>query len=68
MKCDDDTVTPVTEEEILKLSGGGKNSALPTYVVLEIIFYFVNRRLALCLRSSVRAAPVRIKRRSGKNG
>lgn len=24
VKCDDDTVTPVTEEEILKLSGGGK--------------------------------------------
>ena len=24
VKCDDDTVTPVTTEEILKLSGGGK--------------------------------------------
>jgi len=42
VKCDDDTVTPVTEEEILKLSGGGKNSALSTYIVLEIIL-FVNR-------------------------
>jgi len=23
LKCDDDNVTPVTEEEVLKLSGGG---------------------------------------------
>ena len=31
LKCDDDQVSPVTAEEVLKLSGGGKYSILGTF-------------------------------------
>lgn len=33
IKCDDDTVSPVTNEEVLKLSGGGMYCILTLFVI-----------------------------------
>lgn len=41
IKCDDDTVTPVTTEDILKLSGGG-NETYFIYVIFEVLINFNN--------------------------
>lgn len=40
IKCDDDIVTPVTTEDILKLSGGGNDVYVITFSVLKMLFNF----------------------------
>lgn len=50
-KCDDDTVSLVSEEEILKLSGGGKDTQIPRALafLFSSSFWCLSSFLLICL-------------------